>query len=608
MIVKNNRILIVDDTPTIHEDFRKILLGNVKAEPSLLELESSFFGNSASKVATPLFEMESAFQGEQALELVRNAVQRSEPFAVAFIDMRMPPGWDGLETIKRVWEIDPNLEVVICSAFSDHSWEEIIEALQSPDKLLILKKPFDPAEARQAACALVAKWNAHREADLKLEQLQHMVRVRTGQLETLNSSLEQTNQELIEASRRALEASQSKSDFLANVSHEIRTPMTAILGYSDLLHEERLSPSGMESVKTIRRNGEHLLGLINDILDFSKIEAGQLVPEFIPFSPFQLIDDVVELLKIRANHKGLYLRTEFVWPLPEIIYSDPTRLKQILLNLVGNAIKFTSTGGITIRVRHLGGQADHPGIEFAVSDTGIGISKESLGKLFQPFSQADTSTTRRFGGTGLGLTISKRLSEILGGQIFVQSEPNAGSSFFVQVPVGDLTKVHMLTLDDRGTCALPLPTQQVKATDLNGVRILLAEDGVDNQRLLSLLLRKANATVEIVENGQLAFEAATAAVAKGTPFHVILMDMQMPVLDGYRATQKLRDQFYLGPIVALTAHAMSEDRQKTIEAGCDDYLTKPIDKLTLLTTVRQFADSAIADESKYRDLQIGTTS
>ncbi len=377
-------------------------------------------------------------------------------------------------------------------------------------------------------------------------------------------------------------ANRAKSAFLANMSHEIRTPMTAILGYADLLLEPAQAPRDrLDAVQTIRRNGEHLLSIINDILDLSKIEAGRMVIEQIDVDPLTVIEEVFSLMQVRAKGKGLTLVSDLVFPQPVIIRSDPTRLRQILVNLVGNAIKFTETGGVTVRTSFV--PAPQPRMRFSVQDTGIGIDPAALSNLFQPFTQADVSTTRRFGGTGLGLTISQRLATMLGGDIEVESTPGEGSTFTVWIGCESVS-------EDDMRFEAPLAESAGQSARSSGeparlsAHILLAEDGPDNQRLISYHLRKAGATVTIAENGRIAVERALAALREGRPFDVILMDMQMPEMDGYTASSLLRAEGFRGPIVALTAHAMSGDRDKCIHAGCSDYLTKPIDRDRLLAT------------------------
>ncbi len=423
------------------------------------------------------------------------------------------------------------------------------------------------------------------------------------ELETANSQLEDALQQASEFAVQAESANQAKSRFLANMSHEIRTPMTAILGYADMLHESMADSPHMSLVDPICRNGKHLLSLINEILDLSKIEAGRFETERLDCDPTAVISEVANLMRPRAREKGIDFRVKYVTAIPQTIHTDPTRLRQILANLLSNAVKFTSQGEVRITVRLLGANRPEPKIRFEVSDTGIGMTDAQLEGGFQAFRQADASTSRKYGGTGLGLAISDRLAGLLGGRLKATSAVGQGSCFSLTLPTGSLEGIRMIDPNaevGHGEAAKDAD-KVVRAPVRLDCRVLLAEDGLDNQRLVSLLLRKAGAEVTIAENGKEAFELATGAPEDGQPslplverpFDVILMDMQMPVMDGYEATRRLRQAGYCGPIIALTAHAMSHDRQKCIDAGCDDYLVKPIDRAGLLETVASFAAGAV---------------
>ena len=415
------------------------------------------------------------------------------------------------------------------------------------------------------------------------EQMEQDSRDTAAALESANRTLAQSNQ-------AANAANRAKSEFLANMSHELRTPMTAILGFADVLLRSVEKEEDVVAASTITRNGEYLLELINDILDLSKIEAGKLEVESVSCSPASVVADVALLMRVRAESKNLPLEIKYAGAIPETIQCDHIRLRQILINLTGNAIKFTGTGSVRLVTRLVQGTGKPPCLQFDVVDTGIGMTQERISKLFQPFTQADSSTNREFGGTGLGLAISKRLAEMLGGDISVSSSFGKGSTFSLTVETGPLDGVSML--DDPAE-AVAENRQKVKPCTVHKVkldcRVLLAEDGPDNQRLIMFLLKKAGAEVTLAENGQIAYEQALAAEEEGNPFEVILMDMQMPVMDGYDATQKLREASYTGPIIALTANAMVGDDEKCREAGCDDYMTKPIDREKLTSLVAEYA-------------------
>ena len=402
-------------------------------------------------------------------------------------------------------------------------------------------------------------------------------------------ALESANKASDEFRDAAEAANRAKSEFLANMSHEIRTPMTAILGFSDVLLGNLVEEENVSATNTIKRNGLYLLELVNDILDLSKIEAGKLEIERIACSPAKLVGDVASTMRARAEAEGLPLQIEYVGPIPETIICDPTRLRQILINLVANAVKFTEAGSVRLVTRLVQSTARPPSLRFDVIDTGIGMTQEQASRLFQPFTQADASTTRKFGGTGLGLTISKRLAEMLGGDITVSSAAGKGSTFSVSVETGPLGGVQIL---ENVAEAVAERRQKAEASVAPAVkldcRILLAEDGPDNQRLISFVLKKAGADVTLAENGLIARDKALAAEEAGEPFDVILMDMQMPVMDGYTATQDLRDFGYTRPIIALTANAMTGDDEKCFRAGCDGYATKPIDRAKLFATITRF--------------------
>ena len=417
-----------------------------------------------------------------------------------------------------------------------------------------------------------------------------------AELQSYVNALASANKALEDLAAAAEAATRTKSEFLANMSHEIRTPITAILGYTQLLlTEEGIDRAPAHRVRTfevIRRNGEYLVDLINDILDLSKVEAGKLQINRSRCSPKQLVADVVTLMRVRADEKRLQLQTQFAGPLPELISTDRTRLRQILVNLVGNAIKFTDHGKVSIVVRYLG-EDGPPRLQFDVTDTGIGMTQEQMALLFRPFSQVDASASRKFGGTGLGLAISKRLVEALGGRITVQSLAGEGSTFSFTINPGSCEGA-LLISPAAEIAESPPPhnvAPRIKKNVLRG-RVLVAEDSPDIQRLTVLLLESAGAEVEAVENGQLAVQRAWAAWQSGRPFDVVLMDMQMPIMDGYAAASELRRRDYPLPIIALTAHAMSEDRQKCLDAGCEDYLAKPIDIAQLTAKVAQYCATA----------------
>ena len=388
--------------------------------------------------------------------------------------------------------------------------------------------------------------------------------------------------DLYRARSDAQTAAQAKSEFLATMSHEIRTPMTAILGFTDELLADAArgasAPAPQSALLTIKRNGEQLLRLINDILDVAKLESGKLVASLEACSPREIVASVTELLRPSASEKGLRLETDVAADVPQTLSTDATRLRQILLNLVGNAIKFTASGEVGIRVRHVpvaGGAGAKLVLEIA--DTGIGLTREQSSRLFEPFSQADGSMARRFGGTGLGLAISRRYARLLGGDISIESAPNRGSVFRVTIPIG-------------GTAAAAAGSGGVSALPIMRGRVLLAEDGEDNRALIVRILERAGLQVDVASNGLEAATMAVGALLSGTPYDVVLMDMQMPETTGDEAVRALRADGYAGPIVALTAQALAGDREACLAAGCDDYATKPIERAALLALLARFVE------------------
>jgi signal transduction histidine kinase/ActR/RegA family two-component response regulator len=402
-----------------------------------------------------------------------------------------------------------------------------------------------------------------------------------------DTDLGRINEQLRAEKLRAERAVGARSQFLANMSHEIRTPMTAILGFVDLLGEPDHTPhEQQEWLRIIRTNGQHLLALINDILDLSRIESGNMPLEWLPCDPSELVDDVVQMLRGRAQAKGLEFGAERRGPLPSRMRADPTRLRQILINLASNAIKFTDRGHVRLRVWMRGARGSSDlAIAFDVEDSGIGMTPEQSERVFQSFTQADDSMSRRYGGTGLGLAISRSLAELMGGELSVHSEPGVGSTFRLLLPTGPLDDVEWVEhpAAERATPCAPADDAAARLE----ARVLLAEDSPDNRRLIERLLGRAGVAVDGAEDGASACALALSALEAGVPYDVILMDMQMPRLSGYDATRALRREGYTGAILALTAHATEDAREQCLRAGCDDYVSKPIDRSQLLGRIRE---------------------
>ena len=861
---KNLRILVIDDARAIHDDFRKILSRDAHDTSDFERVAADLFGEVEEKRTGVAFEVDSAYQGQEGLDLIKRAVEAGRPYAMVFVDVRMPPGWDGIETVEQVWRAYPDTQFVVCTAYSDYSWDQMIDKLGHSDRLLILKKPFDTVEVLQLATALTEKWRLMQQERSRVDDLERMVKLRTHELETALDQLkvslnerERSEAELRESEelfrtlsgsapigiwladptgrclycnsrweaiagittaatlgegwhavvhpadreaivqewqavaataacfmrefrlartdgqerwvlvqsapvrsnahnlrghvvifedvtdrRRAEEnlrlakeaaeaAARAKSEFLANMSHEIRTPMNGVVGMTNLLLDSPLDASQRESAEAIRDSAGNLLTIINDILDFSKIEAQKLTLEERPFDLRQVVESTLDLLAAHARTKGLDLATALIAPdVPRWLRGDSGRLRQILTNLIGNAVKFTPAGRVLVRVAIADRAGTQVKVRFEVQDTGIGIAPAVQDRLFQAFTQADTSTTRRFGGTGLGLAISKQLVAMMQGDIGVRSEVDRGSTFWFTAVFDQQAKgahadegeplvlpgtprilvvandpesrenyVQQITgfgarVDSTATASEALRMMRVGvehnqpyaavAIDLSGsfgsalaadihadpmygatrtvgivsaprsgtseaptpchfdsfllkpvrqsrllhalaasreskapaapapgtatntppprfarARILLAEDNPVNQKVALGLLRRFGCAATCVSNGR----EALAELERGG-YDIIMMDCQMPEMDGYETTRAIRaweqdptrTRGWQAPIhiLALTASAMNGDQQKCLDAGMNDFLTKPVLLADLRTALERWRPTAQA--------------
>jgi two-component system, sensor histidine kinase len=490
--------------------------------------------------------------GEEALSLTLE-----HDYAVVLLDVQMPE-MDGFEvaTLLRGRQKTRSLPIIFVTAANPD--RKLLFQGYELGAVDVLFKPYDPFVLRN-------KVKVFAELATNRESVREQLRLIEQQQDQLRDALEEA-----EAANRA------KTQFLANMSHEIRSPLAAILGFTELLRTEVNSPEDVaQSIEVIERNGTILAALVDDILDLSKVEAGKLQLEFAEVSLADILDDVIATLALKASSKGLTLIKSHQGITPEKIKTDPLRLKQILLNIMGNAVKFTSRGQVVLNVSYE--QDDNAGLlTFDVQDTGVGIEYEQAAKLFEPFRQSDASTTRKFGGTGLGLALARRFARALGGDVvLVRSQLQGGALFRITVRVETIK-----AFEKKISHPIDPQRDENQSQPLNGLQVLLAEDLRDNQVLISRFLEGAGAQVSLASNGQEAVEQAMSQ-----PFDIVLMDVQMPKMDGCEATTELRSRGYRKPIIALTAHAFREEKKRLLDAGCNAHIPKPVNRKLLIDEI-----------------------
>ncbi len=404
------------------------------------------------------------------------------------------------------------------------------------------------------------------------------------------STRKEAEELLIRAQKQADAANSAKTNFLANMSHEIRTPLNSILGFSELmLCPDQSEEDRWQHLHTILKNGRTLVKIIDEILDISKVETGHIEMDISEMDVCHFFAQLKALLEVQARERGLGLRFDFSTPLPAKIVSDSTRLHQILVNIIGNSIKFTEKGQVEMDVSWRAGENPSEGtLHCQIVDSGIGIDKEDMQKLFQPFAQVDSSRTRKFGGTGLGLALSRRLAKALGGDVYIkESVKDQGSVFIVEIKTNSVPNSGVVTNFEKSYDHGAISSKNYNG-QLKNINVLVVDDSVDNRNLITHFLKAAGATVDCAADG---VEGVKKALEKD--FQIVLMDIQMPILDGYKATTELRQKGYAKPIVALTAHAIKQERLNSIAAGCDDHLTKPIDRKTLIESVTKYVGASV---------------
>ncbi len=584
IIANSRRLLIVDDNPAIHEDFKKILSASIVTDENLEQLERDIFPEGGDNTITTdeassiIYKVDDAYQGEEAISMVKEASLMGEPYSVIYMDVRMPPGIDGIQTIKKIWETFPEIEMVICTAYSDYTWNQILKTLGKTDRLLFIKKPFDSVTIKQTTLSLITKWDLNQKIEKQMYMLESKVSERTRELQRMVEYLR-------EMKMKAESATVAKSEFLSNISHEIRTPLNCVLGMLELLADTRLEDEQQEYVDTIKTSGDSLLSIVNDILNFSKAEAGMLTLEKADFNVHDAIEFVTDLIAVKAQEKGLEITAGISPDVPVMALGDSERLRQILLNIVSNSVKFTREGSIRIdvklekrRVLKINNEEKaFLKLKFEIKDTGVGISNDIKHILFKPFTQADISSTRSHEGTGLGLAIAKMLCELMDGKIGFNSKEGQGSLFWFTVYLEEPQKA-------------PDTDSNINLSQMQtDVRALLISDNAPMVSHLHQVFKQWGGRLNHSDNITQARHILTQAFENGKPYQVVFVDYSDPsqsvysqVVGSIKEDPQLEDL----PFVGLFTKSKRSQGKALEGDGYFMCLSKPLKRLQLYNCIQ----------------------